>query len=69
VKKPKPMRIARSPLTGQFYAFQSFKLAGNGKGFIITGKKWDVTADIKAIVEEGYDFPAQFGQPEYKVKP
>ncbi|MCK5612067.1 hypothetical protein KAR91_59905 [Candidatus Pacearchaeota archaeon] len=50
VKKQKPIRVFYSPLSGRFYATQHWK---EKDGYIeITGKKYDVTNDIGAAVEQ-----------------
>lgn len=51
----KPLKIFTSILTNppRYYASTSYKVRDVEKGIVeITGKKWDVTEDIKEIIRQ-----------------
>jgi hypothetical protein len=56
----KPIRVFYSPLTGRFWATQSYRIAPNGD-VTVTGEKWDVTNDVaSAVVTNDLEFtPAE----------
>lgn len=50
----KPIKLFLSTLTGNVYASKAYKDLGEGR-FLITGNKYDVTEEVKAIAEQmGY---------------
>ena len=48
--RTRPMRIRKSPLTAQFYAFNAYR--DDGKALIVTGKKHDVTEDVQFYIAD-----------------
>lgn len=47
----KPIRVFYSTLSGRFFATQHYKIDGDGRA-VCTGKKYDVTDDIGALIEQ-----------------
>ena len=59
----KPLKLAQSPSSGRYYAFRSYRETSGG--IVVTGKKEDITDEIKKLFGRLADLDApRVSQPE-----
>lgn len=69
MKTQKPIRVFFSPLSRRFYASQAWKQHANGI-VTITGKSYDVTDDITALIAQHdirFDEPQEPEPPQHQM--
>lgn len=59
----KDMTLYYAPISGQIYATRTSKHLGGGR-YVVTGKRWDVTASFRQVMQQVLELDKKGELPE-----